>query len=96
MSDDELNDFERRRKLIEGIVFAPDEFIEKVYSDYGKSLLSSAGGALGAAAGVAVGGPVGGIVGGVVGKKTAGKLVTENGPFISTAVSYTHLRAHET
>ena len=66
MSDDELNDFERRRKLIEGIVFAPDEFIEKIYSDYGKSLLSSAGGALG-----------------VVGKKTAGKLVTENGPFIS-------------
>ena len=55
-----------------------------MYSDYGKSLLSSAGGALGAAAGVAVGGPVGGIVGGVVGKKTAGKLVIENGPFIST------------
>ena len=84
MSDDELNDFERRRKLIEGIVFAPDEFADKIYSDYGKSLLSSAGGALGATAGVAVGGPVGGIVGGVVGKKTAGNLVTENGPFIST------------
>ena len=84
MSDDELNDFERRRKLIEGIVFAPDEFVEKIYSDYGKSLVSSAGGALGAAAGVAVGGPVGGIVGGVVGKKTAGKLVLENGPFVST------------
>jgi len=84
MSKDELTDFEKRRKLIEGIIFSPDDFIEKVYSDYGKSLLSSAGGALGAAAGVAVGGPVGGIVGGVVGKKTAGKLVIENGPFIST------------
>ena len=39
MSDDELSDFERRRKLIEGIVFAPDEFVEKIYSDYGKSLV---------------------------------------------------------
>ena len=35
-NDDELTDFERRRKLIEGIVFAPDEFVEKIYSDYGK------------------------------------------------------------
>ena len=54
MSKDELTDFEKRRKLIEGIIFSPDDFVEKVYSDYGKSLLSSAGGALGAAAGVAV------------------------------------------
>ena len=61
----------------------PQEIVEKMYNDYGKSLLSSAGGAMGAAAGVAVGGPVGGIVGGVVGKKTAGKLVTANGPFKS-------------
>jgi 2-aminomuconate deaminase len=84
MSDEELTDFERRRKLLEGIVSAPDEFVEKMYADYGKSLVSSAGGALGAAAGVAVGGPVGGILGGVVGKRTAGKLITEEGPFIST------------
>ena len=40
--NDELTDFERRRKLIEGIVSAPDEFIEKIYDDYGKSILSSA------------------------------------------------------
>ena len=63
---DEQTSFEYRRALIAGIIDAPDEFIEKLYDNYGKSMAYSAGGALGAAAGVAVGGPVGAIVGGVV------------------------------
>ena len=80
---DQVTDSEARNHLVEQIKSLPQEIVEKMYNDYGKSFLSSAGGAMGAAAGVAVGGPVGGIVGGVVGKKTAGKLVTNNGPFKS-------------
>jgi len=80
---DQITDSEARSRLVEQIKSMPQDIVEKMYSDYGKSFLSSAGGAMGAAAGVAVGGPVGGIVGGVVGKKTAGKIITNNGPFKS-------------
>ena len=80
---DQVTDPEARSRLVGQIKSMPQDIVDKMYNDYGKSFLSSAGGAMGAAAGVAVGGPVGGIVGGVVGKKTAGKLVTNNGPFKS-------------
>ena len=50
---------EKRKKMVEGIVSAPADAVEKVYDEVGQSLARSAGGALGAAAGVAVGGPVG-------------------------------------
>jgi len=41
---DERTSFEYRRSLIAGIINAPDEYIEKLYEDYGKSMASSAGG----------------------------------------------------
>lgn len=80
---EEQTSFEYRRALIAGIIDAPDEFIENLYDNYGKSFAYSAGGALGAAAGVAVGGPVGAIVGGVVGRKTASTMINEDGPIVS-------------
>ena len=80
---DERTSFEYRRSLIAGIINAPDEYIEKLVEDYGKSVASSAGGSIGAAAGIAVGGPVGAIVGGVVGRKTASKMINEEGPIFS-------------
>ena len=97
--DDEghLTTEEKRKKMVEGIVSAPADAVEKVYEEVGQSLARSAGGALGAAAGVAVGGPVGGVLGAVVGRKAAGKLTSEDGAFIAeggpAAVgAYPHLR----
>ena len=88
---------EKRNKIVEEIVSAPADAIEKIYDEVGKSLAKSAGGALGAAAGVAVGGPVGGVVGAVVGRNAAGKLTSEDGAFIaeggpSAVGAYPHLR----
>ena len=88
---------EKRKKIVEEIVSAPADAVEKIYDEVGKSLAKSAGGALGAAAGVAVGGPVGGVVGAVVGRNAAGKLTSEDGAFIaeggpSAVGAYPHLR----
>ena len=88
---------EKRNKIVEEIVSAPADAIEKIYDEVGKSLAKSAGGALGAAAGVAVGGPVGGVLGAVVGRNAAGKLTSEDGAFIaeggpSAVGAYPHLR----
>ena len=88
---------EKRKKIVEEIVSAPADAVEKIYDEVGKSLAKSAGGALGAAAGVAVGGPVGGVVGAVVGRNAAGKLTSEDGSFIaeggpSAVGAYPHLR----
>ncbi len=88
---------EKRNKIVEEIVSAPADAIEKIYDEVGKSLAKSAGGALGAAAGVAVGGPVGGVVGAVVGRNAAGKLTSADGAFIaeggpSAVGAYPHLR----
>ncbi len=95
--DDEMSIEDKRKKMVEEIVSAPADAVERVYEEVGQSLAKSAGGALGAAAGVAVGGPVGGVVGAVVGRKAAGKLTSEDGPFIAeggpTAVgAYPHLQ----
>ena len=81
--EDELSTSQKREELVRGIVSAPSDAVEKAYDELGASLASSAGGALGAAAGVAVGGPVGGIVGAVVGRKAAGKITSQDGPFIA-------------
>ncbi|MEE3114141.1 MAG: hypothetical protein VX303_04365, partial [Candidatus Thermoplasmatota archaeon] len=97
MSEEEdLTPEEKREQIIDDIISAPADAVERVYDEIGGSLASSAGGALGAAAGVAVGGPIGGIVGAVVGKKAAGKLTSQDGPFIaeggpSAVGAYPHL-----
>ncbi len=96
MMEEGLSPEDKRKKLVEDIVSAPTDAVEKIYDEVGRSLASSAGGALGAAAGVAVGGPVGGVVGAVVGRKAAGKLTSEDGPFIaeggpSAVGAYPHL-----
>ena len=96
MGEEEMTPEEKRKRLVEDIVSAPTDAVEKVYDEVGRSLASSAGGALGAAAGVAVGGPVGGVLGAVVGRKAAGKLTSEDGPFIaeggpSAVGAYPHL-----
>tara|TARA_B100000686_G_scaffold204786_2_gene211618 strand:+ start:463 stop:1107 length:645 start_codon:yes stop_codon:yes gene_type:complete len=96
MGKEEMTPEDKRSKLLEDIVSAPTDAVEKVYDEVGRSLASSAGGALGAAAGVAVGGPVGAVVGAVVGRKAAGKLTNEDGPFIadggpSAVGAYPHL-----
>jgi 2-aminomuconate deaminase len=84
MSEDEdLTPEEKREQIIDSIISAPIDAVEKVYDEIGGSIASSAGGVLGAAAGVAMGGPVGGIVGAVVGKKAASKLTNQDGPFIA-------------
>ena len=82
-SEDEGSTFMHRLEMIRDLIEAPDEAIEALYDQYGKSMVYTAGGAVGAAAGVAVGGPVGGLVGGVVGKKTAGKFTNQDGPIFS-------------
>ena len=97
MGEEEMTPEEKRKRLVEDIVSAPTDAVEKVYDEVGRSLASSAGGALGAAAGVAVGGPVGGVVGAVVGRKAASKLTSEDGAFIaeggpSAVGAYPHLR----
>lgn len=97
MEEEQMTTDEKRKKMVEGIVSAPADAVEKVYDEVGQSLARSAGGALGAAAGVAVGGPVGGVLGAVVGRKAAGKLTSEDGAFIaeggpSAVGSYPHLR----
>ena len=97
MGEEEMTPEEKRKRLVEDIVSAPTDAVEKVYDEVGRSLASSAGGALGAAAGVAVGGPVGGVLGAVVGRKAAGKLTSEDGPFIaeggpSAVGAYPHLQ----
>ena len=96
MMSEDLSPEEKRMRIVEEIASAPAEAVDKLYDEIGASLVSSAGSAIGAAAGVAVGGPVGGIVGGIVGKKAAGKLTSEDGPFIAeggpTAVgAYPHV-----
>jgi 2-aminomuconate deaminase len=95
-TEDEMTHEEKRKSMIDDIVAAPTDAVERIYDEVGKSLAKTAGGALGAAAGVAVGGPVGGIVGAVVGRKAAGKLTSEDGPFIaeggpSAVGAYPHL-----
>ena len=98
MSDeDEMTPEEKRSSMVEGIIAAPSEAVEKIYEEMGGALAKSAGRAIGAAAGVAVGGPVGGVVGAVVGSKAAGKLTSEDGPFIaaggpSAVGAYPHLQ----
>jgi len=98
MSDeDEMTPEEKRASMVEGIIAAPAEAVEKIYEEMGGSLAKSAGRAIGAAAGVAVGGPVGGVVGAVVGSKAAGKLTSEDGAFIaeggpSAVGAYPHLQ----
>jgi hypothetical protein len=82
-SVDEGSTFMHRLEMIRDLIEAPDEAIEALYDQYGKSMVYTAGGAVGAAAGIAVGGPVGGLVGGVVGKKTAGKFTNQDGPIFS-------------
>lgn len=94
--DNEMTPEEKRESMVDGIIAAPTDAIEKIYDEVGESLAKSAGGAIGAAAGVAVGGPVGGLVGAVVGRKAASKLTNENGPFIaeegpSAVGAYPHL-----
>ena len=96
MGEEEMTPEEKRKRLVEDIVAAPTDAVEKVYDEVGRSLASSASGALGAAAGVAVGGPVGGVFGAVVGRKAARKLTSEDGPFIaeggpSAVGAYPHL-----
>ena len=81
--EDNGSTFMHRLELIMDLIEAPDEVIEALYDNYGKSMVGPAGGAVGAAAGVAVPGPVGGMVGGVFGKKTAGKWTSEDGPIMS-------------
>ena len=95
-TEDEKTPEEKRKSMVDEIVTAPTDAVERIYDEVGKSLAKSAGGALGAAAGVAVGGPVGGVVGAVVGRKAAGKLTNEDGPFIaeggpSAVGAYPHL-----
>ena len=95
--EDEMTPEEKRASIVEEIISAPTEAVEKIYDEMGDSLAKSAGRALGAAAGVAVGGPVGGVVGAVVGSKAVGKLTSEDGPFIaeggpSAVGSYPHLQ----
>ena len=97
MEEEDMTTDEKRKKMVEGIVSAPADAVEKVYDEVGQSLARSAGGALGAAAGVAVGGPVGGVLGAVVGRNAAGKLTNEDGAFIaeggpSAVGAYPHLR----
>tara|TARA_B100000945_G_scaffold227444_1_gene184072 strand:+ start:1605 stop:2252 length:648 start_codon:yes stop_codon:yes gene_type:complete len=95
-TDDGMTSEEKRESMVDGIIAAPADAIEKIYEEVGESLAKSAGGAIGAAAGVAVGGPVGGLVGAVVGRKAASKLTSEDGPFIaedgpSAVGAYPHL-----
>ena len=96
MGEEEMTPEEKRKRLVEDIVSAPTDAVEKVYDEVGRSLASSAGGAHGAAAGVAVGGPVGGVFGAVVGRNAARELTSEDGPFIaeggpSAVGAYPHL-----
>ena len=98
MSDeDRMTPEEKRASMIEEIISAPTDAVEKIYDEMGGSLAKSAGRAIGAAAGVAVGGPVGGVLGAVVGSKAAGKLTSEDGPVIaeggpSAVGAYQHLQ----
>jgi len=95
--EDEMTPEDKRNSMVEDIIAAPADAVEKIYDEMGGSLAKSAGRAIGAAAGVAVGGPVGGVVGAVVGSKAAGKLTSEDGPFIaeggpSAVGAYPHLQ----
>ncbi len=98
MSDEDgMTPEEKRASMVEDIISAPSDAVEKIYDEMGGSLAKSAGRAIGAAAGVAVGGPVGGVLGAVVGSKAAGKLTSEDGPFIaeggpSAVGAYPHLQ----
>ena len=94
--EDGLSTEEKRGRIVEEIISAPAEAVEEIYDEIGSSLVSSAGSAIGAAAGTAVGGPVGGILGAVVGKKAAGKISSQDGPFVaeggpSAVGAYPHL-----
>ena len=95
--EEKMTSEDKRTSMVEDIIAAPTDAVEKIYDEIGGSLAKSAGRAIGAAAGVAVGGPVGGVVGAVVGSKAAGKLTSEDGPFVAgggpTAVgAYPHLQ----
>jgi|TARA_B100001250_G_C19813790_1_gene797136 2-aminomuconate deaminase len=94
--EDEISDSDDSDDIIDKVISAPSEVIEKLYDELGPSMVSSAGGALGATAGGIAGGPVGVAIGSVVGKKVAGKLTSNNGPFIaesgpSAVGAYPHL-----
>ena len=82
-------DLMRRIEMIEGIMEAPEHFVERLYDHYGKSMVGSAGRAAGVAAGFAVGGPVGGIMGGVVGSVTMVRYSPRMRPLRSVL---THMR----
>lgn len=82
-SEDDDSVFMHRLEMIRELIEAPDEVIEALYDQYGRSMVGAAGRAVGVADGVAVAGPVGGMVGGVVGKNTAGKWTSEDGPIMS-------------
>ena len=78
-NEDEMTPEEKRTSMVEDIISAPTDAVERIYDEMGGSLAKSAGRAIGAAAGVAVGGPVGGVVGAVVGSKQgAGELCTHS------------------
>ena len=96
MSDEESSGNDENEDIIDKVISAPSDVIEKIYEELGPSMVSSAGGALGATAGGMAGGPVGVAIGSVVGKKVAGKLTSNNGPFIaekgpSAVGAYPHL-----
>ena len=46
--EEQMTTEEKRKKMVEGIVSAPADAVEKVYDEVGQSLARSAGGALGA------------------------------------------------
>jgi 2-aminomuconate deaminase len=86
----------KNEDLMDRLISAPSDTIEKLYDELGSSMVSSAGGVIGAAAGGVAGGPMGGVIGSVVGKKMAGKIISNDGPFIaengpSAVGKYPHL-----
>jgi 2-aminomuconate deaminase len=92
----ELNEESEKDDIVDKVISAPSEVIEKIYEELGPSMVSSAGGALGATAGGIAAGPVGVAIGSVVGKKVAGKLTSNDGHFIaengpSSVGAYPHL-----
>ena len=73
-----------------------DSSIIEEIVDIGEGALSKGAEIIGTAAGLAVGGPVGAVVGGVAGKTAVGKLMGDDGPFIteegpSAVGAYPHL-----
>ena len=46
--DNEMTPEEKRESMVDGIIAAPTDAIEKIYDEVGESLAKSAGGAIGA------------------------------------------------